>query len=44
MLDKDRKRAEEVGCNEYILKTLKMEDVDRAIDHYLYEPGELLQN
>ncbi len=38
----DRKRAEEVGCNEYILKTLEMEDVERTIDHYLYEPGELL--
>ena len=38
----DRKRADEVGCNEYILKTLEMEDVERTIDHYLYEPGELL--
>ena len=38
----DRKRAEEVGCNEYILKTLGMEDMERTIDHYLYEPGELL--
>lgn len=33
----DRKRAAEVGCNEYILKTLEMSDVERVIDHYLYE-------
>ena len=38
----DRKRAEEAGCNEYILKTLEMKDVEKTIDHYLYEPGELL--
>jgi CheY-like chemotaxis protein len=35
----DRKKAKEVGCNEYILKTLEMEDVERTIDHYLYETG-----
>ncbi|MBT7950720.1 MAG: response regulator [Gammaproteobacteria bacterium] len=35
--EEDRKRAAEVGCNEYILKTLEMSDVERVIDHYLYE-------
>ena len=38
----DRKKAQEVGCNEYILKTLEMEDVEKTIDHYLYETDELL--
>jgi CheY-like chemotaxis protein len=35
--EEDRKKAAEVGCNEYILKTLEMSDVERVIDHYLYE-------
>ena len=38
----DRKKAQEVGCNEYILKTLEMEDVEKTIDRYLYETDELL--
>ena len=38
----DRKRAEEVGCNEYILKTLEMKDVEKTIDHYLVETGGLM--
>ena len=35
--EEDRKKAAEAGCNEYILKTLEMSDVERIIDHYLYE-------
>jgi len=33
----DRKRAQEAACNVYILKTLEMKDVEKTIDHYLYE-------
>ncbi len=38
----DRKRAEQVGCNEYILKTLQMEGLEKTIDHYLVEEGGML--
>ena len=38
----DKKRAEEVGCNGYILKTMDMKDVEETIDHYLAEVGGLL--
>jgi CheY-like chemotaxis protein len=35
--EQDRKRAKEVGCNEYILKTLEMSDLEDVIDRYLYK-------
>jgi len=38
----DRRTAEEAGCNEYILKTLEMEDVEKTVDRYLYEATGLL--
>ena len=39
--DADRKRAKEVGCDAYILKTLNMDDVEKVIDHYLVDSGGL---
>ena len=35
--ESDRKKASEVGCNEYILKTLAMDDVEDIVDRYLYD-------
>lgn len=37
----DRLKAAEAGCNDYILKTLEMRDVERIIDHHLAEIGGL---
>ncbi len=37
----DRKRAREVGCDAYILKTLNMDDVEKVLDHYLVDAGGL---
>jgi CheY-like chemotaxis protein len=41
-LEEDREMAREVGCNDYILKTLEMKDVEKIIDHYLYETDKSL--
>lgn len=38
-LDEDRQKAEEVGCNGYILKTLDMQGVESMIDSFLQEGG-----
>lgn len=35
----DREMARAAGCNDYILKTLEMKDVEKAIDHYLVGAG-----
>ncbi|MBI1732491.1 MAG: response regulator [Gammaproteobacteria bacterium] len=35
----DRKRAREAGCNGYILKTLNMDDVEKALDRFLVDSG-----
>jgi CheY-like chemotaxis protein len=39
--DADRKRAKEVGCDAYILKTMNMDDVEKVIDHHLMDSGGL---
>jgi len=38
----DRRKAEEAGCNDYILKTMEMKGVEETIDRYLVEIGGLL--
>ena len=38
----NKERAEEAGCNGYILKTMDMKDVEETIDHYLVDIGGLL--
>lgn len=37
----DRRKALQAGCNEYIVKTLEMKDVQRILDRYLAEGGGL---
>lgn len=37
----DRRKAREAGCDDYILKTLEMRDVERAIDRFLIGAGEM---
>ena len=37
----DRKRAKEVGCDAFVLKTLNMDDLEKVIDHYLVDAGGL---
>jgi len=37
----DRKRAQDAGCNAFILKTLNMDDLEKVIDHYLVDAGGL---
>jgi CheY-like chemotaxis protein len=37
--DEDRKRAFAAGCDDYILKTLEMRDLERSIDSYLQKGG-----
>jgi len=39
--EQDRRRAIEVGCNEYILKTMDMAEVETVLDKYLAESGGL---
>ena len=39
----DRRKAMEAGCNEFIVKTLEMKDVQRILDHYLAEGGSGLE-
>jgi len=39
--DEDRQRAKEVGCDEYILKTMGMRDVESILDRYLQKGGGL---
>lgn len=35
----DRKRARECGADAFLLKTLNMDDVEKAIDRYLVDAG-----
>ncbi len=37
----DKRKAMEAGCNEYIVKTLEMKDVQKILDRYLAEGGGL---
>lgn len=39
--EEDRKRAEHVGCNDYILKTMDMNGVEETLDRYLREVGSI---
>ena len=39
--EEDREKAEAAGCNDYILKTMNMTGVERALDYYLAEEGGL---
>lgn len=39
--EQDRARAEQVGCDGYILKTMEMKDVKSTLDHFLSEAGGL---
>lgn len=39
--EEDRRKAREAGCDDYILKTLEMRDVERAIDRFLIGAGEM---
>lgn len=39
--ERDRARAEQVGCDGYILKTMEMKDVESTLDHFLREAGGL---
>lgn len=39
--EEDRRRAGEVGCNGYILKTMDMAEVETVLDKYLAESGGL---
>jgi DNA-binding response OmpR family regulator len=38
----DRKQAFEAGCDDYILKTLEMRDLERSIDGFLQKGGSRL--
>ena len=40
--DTDRKRAFDAGCDDYILKTLEMRDLERSIDGFLQKGGSRL--
>jgi len=35
--DEDRKRAFEAGCDDYIIKTLEMRDLEKVIDRFLHQ-------
>jgi two-component system response regulator MprA len=37
----DRKRAFDAGCDEYILKTMEMRDLEKSIDRFLQKGGGL---
>lgn len=39
--EEDRQKAERAGCNDYVVKTLEMRDVEQIIDRYLREAGGL---
>ncbi len=39
----DRQQAEAVGCTDYILKTVDMNNVGTVIDHHLGEIGKLIE-
>ncbi|MFQ5659495.1 MAG: response regulator [Gammaproteobacteria bacterium] len=40
-LEEDRQKAEQAGCDGFILKTMEMKGVEEMLDHYLSEPGGL---
>jgi CheY-like chemotaxis protein len=37
----DRRKARAVGCDDYVLKTLDMNDLGNIVERYLAEPGAL---
>jgi two-component system cell cycle response regulator DivK len=37
--DEDREKAKNAGCNNYVLKTMEMQDVQSIMDRYLIESG-----
>lgn len=37
--EQDRRRAEECGCNGYIIKTMDMAEVEPMVDRFLAEAG-----
>lgn len=37
--DDDRQKAEQAGCDAYILKTLEMKEVESTLDKYLHTGG-----
>lgn len=39
--EQDRQKAKDVGCNDYILKTMEMRDVERVLDRFLIGAGEM---
>ena len=39
--EEDRRRAEEAGCDGYIIKTLDMDNVEKEIDRFLADAGGL---
>ena len=39
--DADRNKARNAGCNDYVLKSLDMKDLEKTIDYYIAEAGGL---
>lgn len=39
--DEDRSKARRAGCDDYVLKTLDMADLEKTIDSYIAEAGGL---
>ena len=39
--EEDRNKARRVGCDDYVLKTLDMADLEKTIDSYIAEAGGL---
>jgi CheY-like chemotaxis protein len=37
----DRRKAKEAGCDEFIVKTMEMRDVERVVDRYLIGAGKM---
>lgn len=35
--DDDKLKAKQAGCNEFILKTMEMKEVEQVVDNYLYD-------
>lgn len=40
--EENRQKAEQAGCNDYILKTMEMQEVKETLDRYLLDAGGLL--
>ncbi|MBI2994936.1 MAG: response regulator [Gammaproteobacteria bacterium] len=39
--DDDRRKAKDAGCDDYILKTMEMRDVERVVDRFLIGAGDM---